>query len=203
MSGFSARPAERGTAALLCLVLLGGRVTLPDAGLPDLGSWPERRQALTAMADWGFSGRVAVSGRDDGFNGNLHWQQRRDYFDVRVSGPLGAGTVRISGDSDGMTVVDGDGQVRRLDDAERDLERLYGWRIPVASLRYWALGVPDPDLPATTEVADDRLRALRQAGWNVRFGEYRDTGGQAMPRRLTAERDDARVRLVIDRWTFY
>ena len=96
------------------------------------------------------------------------------------------------------------GEVTALADPERDLRRRFGWQIPVASLRYWALGIPDPARPADTEFDESgMLTALSQGGWDVTIDQYRDGGGAPMPRRLAAMRDGTRVRLVIDRWTFH
>lgn len=188
----------------LLALMLSACVTAPSRGLPPLGGWPERQAVLAKANNWGFSGRIGVKDGDDGFNGNLHWEQRRDYFDLRVSGPLGAGTVLIAGDTERMTVTDKDGEVTELIDVEEDLRRRYGWHIPVDSLRYWALGIPDPRFAASTELNDDGLLAvLAQGGWQVSIDRYRDYEGQAMPRRVTAVREAARVRLVIDRWTFH
>ena len=55
-----------------------------------------------------------------------------------------------------------------LQDAERELQWRYGWTIPVRSLRYWALGIPDPSVPATTELDEQgRLQTLEQNNWRV------------------------------------
>jgi outer membrane biogenesis lipoprotein LolB len=37
----------------------------------------------------------------------------------------------------------------------------------------------------------------------VTFSRYDEGGGQLMPKVLTAENDDTRVRLVIDYWIFF
>ena len=101
-----------------------------------------------------------------------------------------------------MTVTDNDGAVTELTDAERDLRAMYGWTIPVGSLRYWALGIPDPHSASTMAFNEQGLLAtLEQRHWLVEVSQYREAGGQPMPRRLTAQNDDARVRLVIDNWT--
>ena len=186
-------------------LLLSGCATLPEsAGLPPLSDWEQRQQVLAAIDDWAFAGRIAVRDAEDGFNGKLNWEQRRDYFDVRLSGPLGAGSVIIAGDVDHLTVTDKDGETLELADPERDLRLRYGWRIPVRSLRYWVLGSPDPNLPADTALDDDgRLATLTQGGWTVTISAYRAHGDEMLPRRLTASQDAARVRLVVDRWTFY
>ena len=91
-----------------------------------------------------------------------------------------------------------------INDAEFELRMRYGWTIPVASLRYWALGIPDPEVPAITEFDEEgRLAHLEQSGWVVKISRYRDGGGQQMPRILTATNPDTRVRMVIDRWLFF
>ncbi|MEQ8204689.1 MAG: lipoprotein insertase outer membrane protein LolB [Woeseia sp.] len=195
---------KRASASLAVGLLCSACVTQPSSTLPELDSWQTRQQVLGSLRNWGFSGRIAVSDGNDGFNGSLQWQQRRDYFDARVSGPLGAGAVRIAGDARRIEVTDSDDVVTELADAERDLQSIYGWQIPLASLRYWALGIPDPDSAAQTQIAaDGTLEELQQAGWTVSIGQYREGAGQLMPRRITAVRGATRVRLVVDRWTFY
>ena len=160
---------------------------------------------LADLSEWSFSGRIGVSAGEEGFNGKLRWHQRDDDFDASVSGPLGAGAVRIAGDSRAITIEEKDGTQTVLPDAERDLRLRYGWTIPVESLRYWALGIPDPGAPAAdVEFGDDgQLSRLQQRNWQVEIAQYREGGGQLMPRRVTATTEDAKVRLVIDRWTFY
>ena len=121
-----------------------------------------------------------------------------------VSGPLSIGKVRLEGDSRAVLFTDKDGTRTEFEDAELELRYRYGWTIPVASLRYWALGIPDPDAPAQTELdAEGRLAALTQRDWSVRISRYGEGGGQTMPKLLTAENADTRVRLVIDHWIFF
>jgi outer membrane biogenesis lipoprotein LolB len=43
---------------------------------------------------------------------------------------------------------------------------------------------------------------LRQAGWVIVFDRYRSFDGIDLPVRLTASRDDARVRLAVRQWRF-
>jgi outer membrane biogenesis lipoprotein LolB len=50
--------------------------------------------------------------------------------------------------------------------------------------------------------ADGLLIRLRQLNWQIDITQYREGGGQLMPRRLTAVNGDVKVRLVIDRWVF-
>lgn len=192
----------RGSAGLLLLFLAGCAVQR-GIELPPMPDWDTRREVLTGIDEWEFKGRIGVSAGDEGFNGNLRWWQKGNLFRASVSGPLGIGTVRIEGDGHGVVVTDDEGEVRELEDADAGLREMYGWTLPVASLRYWALGIPDPLLPATTEFGEDgRLAKLEQRDWTVRITDYREDAGQPLPRKMTAINHDTRVRLVIDNWTF-
>jgi len=166
--------------------------------------WAGRRQALESARDWEFSGRIAVSAGDDGFNGKIRWQQHGDGFQITVGGPLGIGTVRIEGDGQRIVHTDKDGVVTEMQDAEQDLLMRYGWTIPVRSLRFWALGIPDPAVAAETQLdSEQRLARLGQGGWTVQIVRYRDGGGQSMPGLLSANNAATRVRIVFDKWLFF
>lgn len=184
-------------------LLLSACATQQGVDLPDISRWESRQVILGELDKWQFSGRIAVKTSDDGFNGKLRWIQDEDAFRATVSGPLGIGTVRIEGDADGVEIIDKDGTATVLQNVEMELYYRYGWTIPVESLRYWVLGIPDPRVPADTEFDDlERVSRIKQRGWSVDVGAYREAGGQQMPARLVASSLETSVRLVIDKWVF-
>lgn len=188
---------------LFLFAFLGGCAATGHTGLPELGDWERRKSVLAQADEYEFAGRIGVSAGDEGFNGKIWWRQDGVVYRARLSGPIGVGTVFVNGDGREVTLTDRDGVVTELEDAERDLRARYGWTIPVASLRYWALGIPDPATGSAVEFDEfGRMRLLEQRGWTVNIGEYSPGGGQPMPRRLTAESGDIRVRLLIDEWLF-
>ncbi len=197
-------PNPGAVRGLLPLLLLAGCAVQRGVELPPLPDWETRQAVLSTLDDWEFKGRVGVRAGSDGFNANLRWRQEGDVFQAALSGPLGIGTVRIEGNGKRVTVTDNDGEVHYLEDADADLQAMYGWSLPVTSLRYWALGIPDPASPAVTElVPPGRLERLEQRDWTVRFTDYEEDAGVPLPRRMTALNHDTRVRLVIDDWTFH
>lgn len=197
--------ARRNAWLLLSLGVLGACATTRQGiDLPNIDTWESRNAVLGEIREWEFKGRIAVKAGDEGFNGKLNWSQRDDTFSATVGGPLGMGTVRIEGDSRSVILTDSDGVETVLTDAELELRHRYGWTIPVASLRYWALGIPDPSMTALTDFDEqDRLVRLEQSNWIVEISRYREGGGQQMPRTLSATNPDTRVRMVIDRWLFF
>jgi len=188
---------------LVLAALLAGCAATGSRQLPDLSDWETRKAYLEHTDEWEFAGRIGVSAGSEGFNGKLWWRQDGDVFRARISGPIGIGTIFINGDGPEVTLTERDGTVTELMDTEAELRYRYGWTIPVTSLRFWTLGIPDPSSPADVEFNEEgQMSELSQREWQVTIGQYVEGGGQAMPRRLTAVSDDIRVRLVIDGWTF-
>ena len=198
-------PDRRLLALLAALLVLAGCATVPESvDLPALNGWETRNEVLGGIQDWQFRGRIAVKAGNEGFNAKFNWNQQGETFSATVAGPLGIGTVRIAGDGGSIVLTDKDGVETALENAESELRRRYGWTIPVTSLRYWALGIPDPTGPALTELNDDDLLTrLEQRDWAVEISQYHEGGGQQMPRILIATNPDTRVRMVIDRWSFF
>ena len=184
----------------LCLALMSGcATTRPSVDLPEISSWDTRQEVLGRVANWEFRGRIAVKAGDEGFNGKFRWTQTGNRYYATVGGPLGIGTVIIEGDGRTVTLTDKDGLAAVLVNPEAELYYRYGWTIPVASLRYWALGIPNPASEALTEIdVQGRLVSLEQNNWAVKISRYRESAGQQMPRILTATSPDTRVRMVID-----
>lgn len=189
---------------LVSVGLIAGCASRPVAELPELSEWEVRKEVLAAADDWEFSGRIAVSAGEDGFNGKLRWAQKDEQFEATVSGPLGIGTVRLEGEGQRAVLTDKDGVRTEMQDVEAELLYRYGWTIPAKSLRYWALGIPDPAVDAQTVLNDDQqLASLEQGGWTLNISSYRVNSGQSMPNRLSATNSSTRVRIVIDKWKFF
>ena len=187
------------------LIMLGGcAATRPGVELPEMASWDERQAVLSQFPEWQFRGRIAVKAGDEGFNGKISWTQTGEQFYATVGGPLGIGTVVIEGTDDQILITDKDGVKTPLVDPERELYLRYGWTIPVASLRFWALGIPG-NAPISEIALNDegRLASLTEGRWAVTITRYKESAGQQMPRTLTATNPDTRVRMVIDKWIFF
>ncbi|MDH4055986.1 MAG: lipoprotein insertase outer membrane protein LolB [Gammaproteobacteria bacterium] len=192
------------TLAAILVTVSGCASSRPVIDLPELSSWERRQEVLSKLSSWEFKGRIAIKAGDEGFNGKFRWTQTGDEFSATVGGPLGVGTVRIEGDDQTIVLTDKDGVETLLVDPEIELYYRYGWTIPVSSLRYWALGIPDPDRAATTALDDDgRLASLEQGNWQVTISRYKESAGQSLPHTLTAINPDTRVRMVIDTWSFF
>jgi len=183
------------------LAVLAGCRTLPPAPPPG-PSWEVRRPQLQALTHFQLRGRVAVAAGGEGFNASLHWVQEGARSEVTLEGPLGVGGAQLTATGDELTVVTSRGERVESEAAHAELAARLGFDPPLSSLRYWVLGVPDPAQPASESLdpVQQRLSGLTQGGWHVEYQSYESTGSEALPARLTLQRDTVRVRLLVDAW---
>lgn len=198
----------RAFALAFAALAVGGCQTLPreapavSDGSPPAAAFAARERALGALDGWTLRGRGALNADGRGWNGSVHWAQCDGRSDLRFIAPLGAGTVRLTGDDHAMRVQATDGTDFVSGDLAADLEHWLGVGVPVATLRWWIVGLPAPgDRYERLELdAAGRPTALEQAGWRVSFPRYAAHAGHQVPAIVAGERDGARVRLAIERW---
>lgn len=187
---------------LLAFTLAACETLAPRVAGEDAEAWEARRARLLAMEDWSLEGRIAIRTAEDGQSANIIWEQQGDYFDGQLFGPFGAGNTRIVGSAEELVLKTSDGGELYTRNPERDLYWELGWTVPLEQMPYWVRGLPGPGKARDIEIdGAGRLQSLRQGAWELEISQYveRD-GGEIMPRKLTLQRDELRIRLVIDEW---
>ena len=196
-------PWRRVTArlAVLASLLLAGCASVPPAPPPAVGAmpWAARLAMLQQASQWSLSGRAAASAGKQGWQASVDWRQRGATSELRLAGPLGVGATVLQLTPGGLII---DGAPPRSDIPQAIQDRL-GVELPLASLRYWLLGVPDPAVDAAvTRTAADRASQLVQSGWTVDIGRYMPVGDDWLPAQLKVHRDAVQVKVAIDHWDF-
>ncbi len=193
------RALRLGAALVLC-VLTACRTT--PVTFPAPAPWEVRRLELQSRDHFELRGRVAVATGSQGFNANLHWEQRRARSHLTLAGPLGSGAVEVNAAGDELDIATASGQHLDREAARAELAARLGFDPPLASLRFWVLGVPDPSATAAERFDEhrQRLAGLTQGGWRIDYTQYVAVGPDWLPSRLTLERDRVRVRLAVDEW---
>ena len=161
--------------AALAVVLAGCTANpgIPTDPAQAQNQWQTRNRALHALTGFELSGRLAATGA--ALSGQLRWQQQGAGFNLRLTGPFGAGALALDGDGERIRIRQRDlTQDLPLADAHETLLRRTGWPLPVQPLRYWVLGMAAPDSDFTVQAdAAGRPETLQQAGWTLRFSDYR------------------------------
>ena len=164
--------------------------------------WQAHQQRLAALESWTLHGRMVLVAGDDGWTATIHWDQERQHYNLRFIAPLGQGTYELEGDTDSVTLLTADNRLLHAASPEALLQENLGWQIPVASLKYWVRGIPDPALSPGRLVLDDsgRLSRLQQSGWRISILRYREDRGLALPEKLFLKNRHFQLRLVIQDW---
>ncbi len=180
-------------------------------------AWQARQAALMTVSTWTLAGRVAahngavVGGVTDTETGSangavsvsatLHWAQQASGYSIDVIPPFGQGAIRLEGNGDGVMLRLADGRQISAANPDTLLYKYMGLRLPITSLRFWVLSMPDPTTDARKAIDDaGRPLWLEQSGWRIEFLRYSQVNGLDLPGKLVITNPPMHLRLVVDRW---
>jgi outer membrane lipoprotein LolB len=191
------------SAGLLTLMALAGCRTVPTKVITGPGAdapWAEQRTALSKLDRYALNGRVAVAANGQGFSATLRYVQLADNTQFSLEGPLGIGGLRGELDGDDLKITTSRGDTLDGPEARDELERRLGFELPLNEMRWWLLGIPAPGEVAINAADNGEIRDFSQDGWRVSINSRAPGLGFSLPQRLTAERDGARLKLLVERW---
>jgi outer membrane lipoprotein LolB len=177
-------------------LLLAGCAAAPRPGVespPPVGA--------TVAESWIARGRMAVAVDGEGGSGAFTWRQDASRSELAVRGPLGVGAFNVTVAGDELSMTDGQGVTLSGDEARRQVQARLGAQLPLASLRYWMLGLPAPSPPAQVQDSGSSpVRVVEQDGWRIAYDGFARFGPLTAPIRLTATGPNVRLKLVFDTW---
>ncbi len=189
---------------LLFTILLSACALVPVAptsqGTPV--SWALREAQLSNLHHWKVTGAIGVKTARNGFNASYVWLQTNNDFHIELSGPLGAGAIKLNGYPGKITLQDKRG-VFQSTSPDALLSQHMGWHLPVANLKYWIRGIPAPSSIASKQFDQyHRLQTLVQDGWTIQYQSYTSVNNIELPSRILLNAPNARVKLVMRSWSF-
>lgn len=164
-------------------------------------SWQAHKQRISSLDAWQINGKVGIRAPKDSGSGTLFWLQRQDYYDIRLSGPLGRGAARLTG-RPGEILLEVANQGRyQAASPEQLLQDQLGLNLPVSHLLWWIRGLPSPDSKSRLNLdGQSHLAQLSQDGWYVEYLSYAEQNGFWLPERIKLSGFDLQVTLVIKDW---
>lgn len=150
---------------------------------------------LYDLEHWAFEGRLALAGKNDSWSANISWEHSPEAEKIKISGPMGQGGVLISLAGNVVTIDRGGEDVQSSTQPEEFINQQLGMFVPVRSLRYWVVGLPEPSRSyKETEVG------FNQAGWLSEYKQMQPVNDVAMPHKMTVMNNQVKLKLIIDRW---
>jgi outer membrane lipoprotein LolB len=198
--------AARAALGIAAMLMIAGCRTAPPPS-PVVGPgpdapWSEQYGALSMLDDYALSGRVAVAANGQGFSANLRYRQLPQRAELALDGPMGIGGLRMEYDDRELSVTNSRGEKLDGEAARAEIEARVGFALPLAELRWWLLGMPSPGASAekNEQGPDGPITDFRQNGWHVSIDSRAPGLGFSLPQRLTAHREGARLKLLVERW---
>lgn len=159
------------------------------------------QQSLYTLKSWRMDGRIGVKTDARAWQANLFWEHDSVQDRVRVSGPFSQGLLSIVIQKDLILINMGDGRTELSHDPEVLLRENLGFFVPLSSLRYWILGIPDPGLPYTSVYGNDgSWGGFQQLGWSIVLDQRLDIGARILPKRMFVQGSGVRLKIIADNW---
>lgn len=195
----------RHVIAFSLIALLAGCAGLTSheslQGQGNPAQWNAHKTQLSSLDGWQINGKVGIRAPKDSGSGTLFWLQRQDYYDIRLSGPLGRGAARLTGRPGAVSLEVANQGRFEAKDPETLLEAQLGWKLPVSHLVWWVRGLPAPDTRSRLTLdGDSRLANLDQDGWQVEYLSYVEQNGYWLPERIKLHGQDLDVTVVVKDW---
>jgi len=186
---------------LFLLLLLGGcglfRTQPPAADKPL--SWQAQQEQNRRLEYFQISGKIGIRAPRESGSANLFWQQSQDYFDIRLSGPLGRGAARLLGNPE-QARLEAAGEISE-GPAQTLLSERLNLELPLDALHWWLRGLPAPGKNLQLQLdTHNRLAQLNQQGWQIDYPSYQFEQGYWLPERLKIRGHNLLVTLVIKQW---
>lgn len=167
----------------------------------DEKSWEDSKKRLNQIKNWHVSGKIAVRTSKDSGSANVDWQEMSGRYVVALTGPMGAGAVTLKGTPSYVTLYTADGKKYSASSAEALLSERWGFRVPIANIRYWIKGVPVPGIPASPRFdLNNRLATLTQGGVTIQYSDYTKVSGYELPKLLSISSGELKTKIAIHRW---
>lgn len=187
--------------ALLTLTGCSSLISHDPAPPPPVGSWSEHQQQMTHLTHWELSGKIGIRSPDENQSANLFWRQQDQVYSIEMTGPLGQGGARITGQPGNIKIsVAGEGDFQ-AGSPEELLQDTLGWSVPVEQFQWWVRGLPAPSSPFRQQISNNRLSELVQDGWHVRYLRYKEHVPYTLPGKIRLSHDTLSITLIIKEWT--
>ena len=192
---------------LLLVLLLSACQTVPSPDVDpnlevfDAANFTQQYQQRLEGNSWSLKGAFGFTNDVESVQGKVFWEQATDNTQIKLLGPLGAGSVKLSLQPNSASMQKGR-KTYTANNADELMLKVLGWQMPFESLSYWLYGLAAPDQKAWYRSGEKgEVVELQQSGWVIRFKQYRQVDGFSlfMPRKIFAshEKTGTNVRLVV------
>ncbi|MGZ4960538.1 MAG: lipoprotein insertase outer membrane protein LolB [Methylomonas sp.] len=153
------------------------------------------KRHLQNQSSWNFQGRLAMVDEKESVSASISWRHQPQKDEIELVGPLAQGHIAILVTPGSVVVDDGDKRQEYAGTVDAIVAEQLGIDMPVNALKFWVLGVNDP-----RQSVVEQEGGFFQGGWLVRYREMQRVNAEWLPKKMTAEKDKTRIKLIVDQW---
>jgi len=185
--------------AIVFLLMLSACSQLPQQK-PATAKTEAQLQQLNV---WSIQGKLAIRSGNSAYNLLAHWQQRKEHFTLRLSGPLGWKSLTISNDENGITILRA-GDISHYDSIEAletAVPELADWGGYLVALPDWLKAVPHSAYALDSLSRDNgKISFFEQQGWHIGYLRYTQVDGFQLPTKISMVRGQTQAKIIINQW---
>lgn len=157
--------------------------------------------ARTAHPAFELEGRLSANDEHRSVSGPFDWRHDPLHDQWTAYSPLGQILAELHATPSGAELTLADGQRLGAASVGELLPALIGIDLPFARLPGWVQAVPYDSAEVRRTDGQGRPLQVIDQGWRIDYNEYHAPTADALPRRIDISRGEARIRLIIDRWS--
>lgn len=149
---------------------------------------------------WRARGKFSYRSSEVTESGNFDWRQEGENYKLRLYGPLGMGSVKISGNPNLVRIQTGKQDISS-DQPLSLLYRITGFEIPLNSMPMWLLGRPASNSSSDVTFDDKgQIQHFSERTWLLDYSEFKELDNQQIPTTINAHRGDINLRMLVYTW---
>ncbi|WP_338049492.1 lipoprotein insertase outer membrane protein LolB [Parashewanella hymeniacidonis] len=180
------------------VMLLGACTSLPQTTL-----LPTQVSSVQQAKAWELKGKLLVKTPQDKFSTHLFWLHEPNRDQLTLTTMLGTTVLSLDARPDSVTLT-ADGKTHTGNDAQRLLQRLTGWSIPVNQFPYWITGQIHQQQLITNldSYGNPRsvLISLDGTHWSLTYKSWQQQSGANVPRLLQVKQPELDLKVQINKW---
>ncbi len=177
----------------LLVLIISGCSSVPVG--PEVEYSEKLRAQLQDLQDWSFEGRMGLVAKNDSWQANIDWKHHLNAEEIRLAGPLGQGATLIQLSGNMVKIDRGGDKVQTSTQPEAFISQQLGVFVPISSLRYWVIGLPEP-----TSAFIEMTAGFKQSGWLIEYKQMQRIDDHVVPRKIIVSNERAKLKLMIDQW---
>ena len=191
-------------------LLLQGCSSIPPSTVPSTQlnsseaiqtAWIRHQKQINTITGWQLTGRIGVKTKKNAEAVNINWQRQNQQYVLIFSGPFGKVLAKLSGSTDGSSVLSLPGKPAITGTSTESLiKQAIGMDIPTDELISWITGIPAPEQSKKISLnTSGRLNRLNQKNWHITYSDYILLDNCILPSYISAVKKDMKITIAL-RW---